>query len=47
METIEYKGFTFYYKMYNWHCDRLKPWVFKKIETAYEFVDKYGNNFKK
>ena len=47
METIEYKGFTFYYKMFFYHCDKLKPWEFKKIETAKAFVDKYGNNFKK
>lgn len=44
MEEFEYKGYKFYYKEYYWHCDKLKPWSFKKKETAMSFIDN-GINF--
>ena len=44
MKELEYKGYKFYYKDYYWHCDKLKPWCFKKKETAMSFIDN-GINF--
>ena len=44
MKEFKYKGYKFYYKNYYWYCDKLKPWSFKKEQTARDFIDK-GINF--
>lgn len=44
MKTFEYKGYKFYYKDYYWYCNELKPWSFKKQETAMSFINN-GINF--